>query len=170
MHLKYFKLIILIFLTSQLFGQKTNEKLSIISGCDTNSINTHIGEITYFGEKMEKAKAFPQLSCNVLGKRYVVLWVPSKKYKKRSLITEKQLNEYVFQMKNNGFEKYPCFAFSIDQKETQVEWNKVLYELKFPSLIEVFMFKEDKWIKLFEKEVNSHQEYGELQLNVIKKY
>ena len=158
-------------MTCQSFGQNINSRLSILSDCDTSLMSTHIGEVYYFGKNMNKAKAYPQLSCMQGERRCVILWVSSKRYKKRTKLTEAQLDEYVFEMKDNGFEKYPCFAFIIDQNITRSpDSNIAIYELKFPSIIEVYKYDNNDWIKLFDKEIASHKEYGELQLDLIKKH
>ena len=160
---------LLLLISSQTFAQPINERLSIISECDTSSIHTHIGEIYYFGRNMEKAKDFPQLICHIDTKRFKLLWVSSKRYKKRARITDQQLNEYVFEMKNNGFEKYPCYAFTIIEKVE--DWGDAkLYSLDFPSIVEVYKYQNKLWVKLFDKMIESSKDWGELQLNVIKKY
>ena len=143
--LKQLGLVILLITTLKSFGQNINERLSIISDCDTSKMEIYIGEVYYFGKNMEKAKAFPQLSCSHHGKRYNLLWVSSKQYKKRAKVTENELKDYVFGMKDNGFERYPCFAFILEEKVTNFsESNSYISELVFPSTVEVFQYKDSK--------------------------
>ena len=167
--LKQFGYVILLFVSYSSLGQQINERLSIISKCDTSTISIHISDVYYFGENMEKAKAFPQLTCSMSGKRYNLLWVSSKSYKKRAKVTANDFKEYVFGMKNNGFENYPCFALIVDEKITNYpESNTTISELQFPSMVEIYEYKENSWVKLFEKEIKSFKEYGELELELIK--
>jgi len=152
----------------KIHGQNINKQLSIISECDTNSLDTHIGEIYYFGKNSKKAQHFPQLSSIRSEKNYQIIWVPSRNYNRRTKVSKAQLNQYVFEGKDNGFEKFPCYAFIINLKVTRFDNEKsVIYEPKFPSVIEVYKLTNNEWIKLFVEEVKSHTELGELQLRTI---
>lgn len=166
--LKFLTIFILLFISIKSFGQNINKRLSIISDSDTSLLNAYIGEVYYFGKNIKKAQHFPQLSCIKSEKNYQILWVPSKNYNKRTKITKSQLNQYVYESKDNGFEKFPCYAFIIN---INVNWydngKSVVYEPRFPSIVEVYQLANNEWLKLFEEEVKSHAELGELQLKTI---
>jgi len=150
-------------------GQKIEKIISIFPDSDTSSFSIGIGEITYFGKNSKKAKYYPSLDHYKSEKRFEILWVPSKNYKKRLKVTKEELNEFVFEMKDNEFVKYPCFAFIIDQTITKnPDSNYAIYGLKFPSIVKVYKFEGNEWKKLYDKEVKTHIEYGELKLQVIK--
>jgi len=167
--LKQLGLVILLIATFQSFGQNINERLSIISDCDTSKMEIFIGEVYYFGKNMEKAKAYPQLTCRQNGKRYNLLWVSSKQYKERAKLTKNELRDYVFGMKDNGFEKYPCFAFILEEKVTSFpESDSYISELVFPSTVEVLKYMDSKWVKLFDRQLESHKDFGDLELELIK--
>lgn len=170
--MRYFKnLLLAIFLLTAFcsFGQKINTIISIFPDSDTSLFDASFGEITYFGKNSQKAKNYPQLSYYKAEKRYEILWVSSKNYNKRLKVTKEQLNEFVFGMKDNEFVKFPCFAFIIDQTVTRYTGSKyALYELKFPSIVEVYKFEGNDWKKLYDKEISSDVEFGKLKLQVIK--
>jgi hypothetical protein len=151
------------------FGQKIKNIINIFPDSDTSSFSTSIGEITYFGKDSKKAKNYPSLDHYKSEKRFEILWVPSRNYKNRLKVTKEELDEFVFESKDNEFAKYPCFAFIIDQTITQFPDSKyAIYGLKFPSIVEVYKFEENEWKKLYDKEVKSDVEFGELKLQVIK--
>ncbi len=168
-HLRH--LLLVTFLLTAFFsnGQKIKKIVSIFPDSDTSSFSIGIGEITYFGKNSKKAKYYPSLDHYKSEKRFEILWVPSKNYKKRLKVTKQDLNEFVFEMKDNEFINYPCFAFIIDQTITRnPDSNYAIYGLKFPSIVKVYKFEGNDWKMLYDKEVKSDIEYGELKLQVIK--
>jgi hypothetical protein len=168
--LRFLTIFILLFISIKSLGQIINKRLSIISDCDTSFLSTYIGEIYYFGKNIKKAQYFPQLSCIRSEKNYQILWVPSRNYNKRTKVSKSQLNQYVYESKDNGFEKFSCYAFIINLNVTRYDNGRsVVYEPKFPSVVEVYQLTNNEWIKLFEEEVKSHAELGEVQLKTIYK-
>ncbi len=163
--IRFFSFLFLIFVSTTASAQDIHPDLQIVKAYDT--VETFIGEIHYFGRNMKKAQAFPKAS--ILARdRYLLLWVPSKRYRKRAKIEEKSLKAYVFDAVENDFNAYPCYAFKIKQKVSDPYENGVrLYSLVFPSVVEVFELKEGQWKKCLERSVASQEEFGQLQLEMV---
>lgn len=163
-------LIILLILCScfaNSYAQEVINQVSDIAGVDTCCIDMHIGEIYYFGKNQKKAQLYPHFSC-IIGedKGCEIIWVPSKSYKKRAKISEKQLKNYVYGNGDSKFSEFPCFAF-IQKYNVQKFEDGIIYGPKFPTTVQVYSYKDCKWIKLFEREVNSNEDLGNLQLQLV---
>lgn len=163
--IRLISILFLIFVCISTSAQDINPDLQIVKSYDT--VETYVGEIYYFGRNMKKAQAFPQAS--ILAKeRYLLLWVPSKRYRKRTKTKEETLNAYVFDSVENDFKDYPCYAFKIKQKVSDPDENGLrVYELVFPSVVDVFELKNGQWEKRFERSVASNEEFGQLQLEMV---
>jgi hypothetical protein len=168
--MRNFRLLILVFFSLiylSISAQQVIKQVADITGSDTCCVSTYIGEIYYFGKNSKKARFYPHYSCFKGDISCEILWVPSKSWKKRSKITEEQFKDYVFGLKESKFENYPCFAFFQKYKLNKLE-DGIIYEPVFPVLIEVCFFENNKWEKLFERQVETNKELGDLQLELVR--
>lgn len=163
----YFILSFFIVLSYHVSGQNLIKQVADITGSDTCCVETYIGEIHYFGKNAKKARLYPQYSCITGNVGCKILWVPSKRWNKRAKITVDQFNDYVYGIKENGFEDYPCFAFFRKYNVKKFP-DGAIYEPVFPDVIEVYQYKNNNWEKLFDREVESDTELGLLQLELVR--
>ena len=168
-YIKRLTLVVFIFFHWNISAQQVIKQVEDITGTDTCCIDTYIGEINYFGKNPQKARFYPYFSC-IKNDRILceIIWVPSKRWRQRSKLTEEQLNEYVFGKKENDFKEYPCYAFLQDYYLNKRPDGYIIYEPKFPVIIEVFKYEDGRWVRLFDKEVSSHKELGALKLEVVR--
>lgn len=162
-------LVVFIFFHRNISAQQVIKQVEDMTGTDTCCIDTYIGEIHYFGKNSQKARFYPYYSCIKDDRiKCDILWVPSKRWRKRSKVTEEQLHDYVFGKKEDDFKEYPCYAFLQDYNINKRPDGNIIYEPKFPVVIEVFKYEDGRWVRLFNKEVGSHKELGNLKLGLVR--
>ncbi|SEN39219.1 hypothetical protein SAMN04488505_11041 [Chitinophaga rupis] len=101
---------------------------------------------------------------------YEIIFVYKGGVRERKLMDYKIMEDIFRKGCGNHFSEFDCFAFVVPIRDPEKQDDMHALNMDFPLEVKVYSRIEgDKWRKVIARRVNSFEEYGDLQLNVIYK-